>query len=287
MIAVAVFAHNEARHIVRCLRSVTAGAAEIDLRIYVLCNGSTDDTSTRVAGFAAENKRVSLIDIALGDKCNAWNVYIHDVAPQAEAYVFIDGDSELRPAAISRVLRTLRASPEANAVSGLPDAGRSAKEWRCQIIDNHALVGCLYALPSTFVERIRERRIRLPVGFVGDDSLVGSLAAWDLDPAGDWDAERRIVVCTDAEFRFDPVCIWSPRDLKRHARRLVRYSRRRYEVEMLNDILRSEGLPGMPRDTSELYRRRGHLCRLAWRGTWMPFDWLALKAIRSGGRRPL
>lgn len=281
MIPVAIFAHNEARGILRCLRSFAVGAPGMDLRLYVLCNGNTDETNDIVAAYARDNPHVSLVDIALGDKSNAWNIYMHEIVPEAGAYVFMDGDCELREDAIPRMLRTLDASPTANAVSALPASGRTVRRWRHQIVEHHALVGGLYALNRSFVARVQARNLRLPTGFVGDDSLLGSLAAWDLDPQGDWDAANRIAICTVAEFRFDSVSYWSLGDLGRQLRRMARYSRRHYEMQMVNDLLRTAGIAGLPRDTVELYRSRGQLCRLAWRGMWTPFDWLALRTIRG------
>ena len=281
MVPVAIFAHNEARSILRCLRSFADGATGVDFHLYVLCNGNTDGTNAIVAAYAKNNTNVSLIDIAVGDKSNAWNVYVHEIAPDADFYVFMDGDCELRADAIPRLLKTLRAYPAANAASALPASGRTVEEWRRQIVEHHALVGGLYALSRSFVARIQAADLRLPGGFVGDDSLLGSLAAWNLDPQGDWDANGRIAICAEAEFRFDSVSYWSFDDLWRQTRRMARYSRRRYEMQMINDLLRSAGLAGLPRDITELYRSRGHLCRLAWRGMWTPFDWIALRAIRQ------
>jgi cellulose synthase/poly-beta-1,6-N-acetylglucosamine synthase-like glycosyltransferase len=281
MIPVAIFAHNEARHIERCLRSFAVGAPGLDLRFYVLCNGNTDGTNAIVAEYATLDPRVSLVDIALGDKCNAWNVYVHEIAPDADVHIFMDGDCELGTDAIPRMLETLRSSPQASAVSTFPLSGRSIQQWRRNTRDQHGITGNLYGLRRSFVERIRAQAIRLPVGFVGDDSLLGSLAAWNLDPKRDWDAKNRVAICEGAGFRFDSISYWSFNDLMRQMRRMVRYSRRRYEMQMINDILRSEGIAGLPRDTSELYRRRRHLCRWAWRGIWTPFDLIALGTIHK------
>jgi glycosyltransferase involved in cell wall biosynthesis len=286
MIPVAIFAHNEARGILRCLRSFAAGARGLDLRLYVLCNGNTDATTNIVAAYARDNPHIVPVEIVLGDKSNAWNVYVHEIAPDADAYVFMDGDCELCADAIPRMLRMLHASPAANAISALPASGRTLEHWRAQIIEHHALVGGLYALSRSFVARIQAGKLRLPTGFVGDDSLLGSLAAWDLNPQGDWDANNRIAICAEAEFHFEPLSYWSLGDLRQQMRRMERYSRRRYEMQMLNDLLRNAGLAGLPRDTGELYRRRGELCRLAWRGMWTPFDWLALRTIRRRAAAP-
>ena len=53
--------------------------------------------------------------------------------------------------------------------------------------------------PDILSRGYEEAMPRLPFGLIGDDSLVGALAYWDLDPKAGWDT-RRIVVCNDAEF---------------------------------------------------------------------------------------
>jgi hypothetical protein len=281
VVPVAVFAHNDARNIQRCLRSFTSGAPGLDLRFYVLCNGSTDRTAAIVAKYATVDLRVTLVDIALGDKCNAWNIYVHELAPDADAHVFADGDCELGSDAIPRILETLHSYPQAGAVSTLPLSGRSIRRWRRELLEQHGLAGNLYALSRPFMERLQAQAIHLPVGFVGDDSLLGAIAAWNFDPNGNWDAKSRIAICEDAGFRFDSISYWSFDDLARQLRRMARYSRRRYEMQMIGDILRSEAIAGLPRDTSELYRQRRHLCRLGWWGIWTPFDWIALREVHS------
>jgi hypothetical protein len=281
MIPVAIFAHNEARNIVRCLRSFDAGAPGLDLRFYVLCNGNTDQTNAVVAEYAKRDPRVSLVEIALGDKCNAWNVYVHEIGFDADLHIFMDGDCELGADSVPRMLETLHSFPHVSAVSSLPLSGRSAQQWRRDTIEQHGVTGNLYALSRSFIDRLRALAIRLPVGIVGDDSLLGSLAAWDLDPKGDWDAQNRIAVCEGAGFRFDSISYLLLNDLVRQLRRMVRYSRRRYEMQMINDLLRTHGIDALPRDTRELYHSRAHLCRLTWRGVWTPFDWFALGTIRK------
>src|SRR5215813_10375343 len=73
-IPVAVFAHNEENHIIRCLESLSLAADGSPLSAYVLANGCTDRTEEIVRGYAQTHPGVSLISIAVGDKANAWNV---------------------------------------------------------------------------------------------------------------------------------------------------------------------------------------------------------------------
>src|SRR5512141_1725056 len=89
---VAVFAHNEACNIIACLDSLQA-ATNHPFECFVLANACTDRTEALVREYGANHPNVHIESIALGDKANAWNVFVHEIAPAGAAQVFfIDGD---------------------------------------------------------------------------------------------------------------------------------------------------------------------------------------------------
>ena len=94
-----VLAHNEEATISACLESIFREERQNRFEIYVMANGCTDRTEEIVRGYAAKHPEVNLVSIALGDKCNAWNVFIHEIAPTCcpdrEIYFFMDGDAWL------------------------------------------------------------------------------------------------------------------------------------------------------------------------------------------------
>jgi hypothetical protein len=142
------------------------------------------------------------------------------------------------------------------------------------------LAGNLYALTEGFMGRIRQSSVRLPIGLVGDDSLVGALAYWDMNPRGEWD-KRRIVLCRDASFSYDRLSLFSSADLRLYYRRKIRYSLRRYQTMLLQAPLKAHGLMAIPQSIDDLYAGSLPLLKLRWRGpdTW--FDYLALRRIRK------
>lgn len=274
--AIAVFAHNESNNIIACLKSVKEAMGRDD-RCVVLNNGSTDNTQILVDQFCKENLFSSQVTIELGDKSNAWNLFVHECNIDAEIYIFLDGDCRISRQSFNALESCIRSQPEINAAAGIPDIGISPKNHKAMIKDG-GLSGNLYALPSSFVNKIRNHEIRLPVGLIGDDSLVGALAAWDLNPKNQWNRSR-IHICVEANFLYDRISLLDRKDRALYYRRRIRYSLRHFQIKLMRDILKKEGVKGMPATVDELYAKYQDKLRLEWRGldTW--FDYLALKRI--------
>jgi glycosyltransferase involved in cell wall biosynthesis len=285
-----VLAHNEERCIEACLDSILAGDTSRQVAVFVMANGCTDATEALVDRYAARDERVHRVSIALGDKCNAWNVFIHEVVPQQcpgrDIYFFMDGDARAVPRSLAAMAAALADEPHANAVGAPPASGRSMQHDRQELLDERGLVANLYALRGSFVERCRGAGVRLPLGLEGDDGLIGALVRWDLDPGREMDA-RRIVPCKDAGFLFESFRLSRVRDWRAYWKRMVRYGRRRYEFALLGPRLRAGGLAAMPRHIAELYADSPRL-PLMWDGPYTLTNWVALRqmkrlAARSGG----
>jgi glycosyltransferase involved in cell wall biosynthesis len=276
-----VLAHNEAEHIVSCLESVYAVEPGKKFEIFVLANGCTDNTEEIVEGYAKNHPEVHLVHIDMADKCNAWNVYIHDVIPIRAAghdiYFFMDGDARACPNAFSELARALEQDEHALAAAAVPFSGRSMNRDRAGIVAERALVANLYALRGKFLEHLQQKEVRLPLGFEGDDGLIGALVKWNLDPRQRYD-ERRIVPCANAGFTFESMSWRRWSDWKTYWRRRIRYARRDYEFELLGPRLKKQGIQGMPLRASDLYTNV-NACKLRWSGIYTVFSWLALKEM--------
>jgi glycosyltransferase involved in cell wall biosynthesis len=283
---VMVLAHNEERHIAACLDSIFDADPDAPLAAFVMANGCTDRTEDLVLDYAKRQPRVHLVSIAIGDKCNAWNVFVHETAPAscpgAAIYFFMDGDARATPGSFSAMERALRGDGAANAVGAPPAAGRSMARDRDELLRERGLVANLYALRGSFLERCCAAGVRIPLKLEGDDGLIGALVRWDLDPRQPMDA-RRITACADAGFEFES---FSPRrlaDWPAYWKRMVRYGRRRYEFALLGPRLRLDGIGAMPRDIREIYPDVDRL-RLTWDGIYTVTNWLALRQMRRQGR---
>lgn len=281
---VAIFAHDEEKNIVACLESLAPAAPGWPLEIFVLANGCTDRTEQWVAEYARDHANVRLVSIARGDKAHAWNVYVHDLAPDEPVHVFMDGDVQACPRALVELHAALQAHPAAHAAAALPQSGRSRETLRRAMLREHGLMGNLYALRQEFMTRLQRHRVHLPVGLVFEDGLVGALALWNLEPQGDWDLGR-VVPCPAAGFRFDSLSWFRGADWRLYWRRRVRYANGRYQNQMLGRVLKAKGLEGLPASTDDLYRGSSGELRIGRVGVDAMFDWIALRRIARARAR--
>lgn len=283
---VMVLAHNEERHIVACLDSLFDGEPGAPLEVYVMANGCTDRTEQLVKAYAERRPQVHLVSIALGDKCNAWNVFVHETVPQQcpgqQVYFFMDGDARSTPGSLRAMAAALAAQPHAHAASAPPASGRNVAHDRQELLEERGLVANLYALRGSFVPRLIAEGVRLPLKLEGDDGLLGALIKWDLDPKNKQFDHHRIVPCTEAGFEFESVSPFSPSGLRGYWKRAVRYGRRGYEFELLGKELKDKGLAGLPRDITSIYAGARSLT-LRWNGLYTITNWFALRDMRRVG----
>jgi glycosyltransferase involved in cell wall biosynthesis len=282
-----VLAHNEERHIAACLDSIFAADPDRAFEVFVMANGCSDRTEAIVSDYARRRPEVKLVSILLGDKCNAWNVFVHQTVPahcpNRDVYFFMDGDARAVRGSFSAMAAALRDNPHAHAAAAIPASGRNLERDRDEAFRNHGLVANLYSLRGTFVERLRAQSVRIPLRLEGDDGLIGALIKWDLKPeANGFDLER-IFVCKDAAFEFESISPTRPADWSIYWKRAVRYGRRHYEFRLLGPLFKSKGLAAMPEDITELYRRAENL-PLRWQGIYTLTNWIALMQMRRTGR---
>ena len=284
---VMVLAHNEERHIAACLDSIFAADPDRSFEVYVMANGCTDRTEAIVSEYSRKRPDVRLVSIVLGDKCNAWNVFVHETVPKhcpgRDVYFFMDGDATSEPFAFTAMARALGATPYANAAAAVPLSGRNANRDRDAMLREHALVANLYALRGSFVERLIQERVRVPLKLEGDDGMIGAFVKWDLKPTTNGTDDKRIVVCPDAGFRFESFTPTRLSDWKVYWKRAVRYGRRNYEFRLLGPWVESKGIGALPIDVTELYPQSDGLS-LRWQGLYTITNWVALRAMRRIGR---
>ena len=277
-IPVAVFAHNEARTILACLESLQT-AAEQAPACYVLANACTDRTEDIVRKYRDTHPNVHLVSIALGDKANAWNVFVHETAPHGyDGYFFIAGDVRATRGALDAMRDTLAQHPHANGVAALPQSGRGVAAFQRDMLKNNGVAGNLYGLRGSFVARIQAQHIRMPVGTIGEDALIGAMLKWDLSGDTRWD-NSRVAVATHAGFEFDSMSPWRIREWRKYFRRRVRYSLRGYQNKMLGRAIQPGGFVALPPHIDRLYARYPDLLHTQGLGLNSLFDRLALKEI--------
>jgi glycosyltransferase involved in cell wall biosynthesis len=279
-VSACIFAYNEEARIVAALEALDACGAEARLRAHVIINGCTDGTERVVRAWRPRHIEVVPVVLARGDKANAWNHYVHEVAPlDAAIHLFTDGDMLVTRGSVAAFLAAFAADPHADGCAGLPVSGRSRDGFRDKLRRGREMAGNLYALRGRSVEAFRREGVRLPFGMFGEDGLVTALVKHDRDMRRPRD-DQRVTFAEDAGFGYVPLSVWQPADWRTYRNRKMRYAVRRQQSLMLYDLLRAGGPQAMPAHVVDLYRARGAGMRLAWRGldTW--FDWVAIRRIR-------
>lgn len=285
---VMTLAHNEERHIGACIDSIFDADPDRRFEVYVMVNGCTDRTEAIVEEYRRKRPDVHLVSITLGDKCNAWNVFVHETVPARcpgrDIYFFMDGDATASPQAFKAMARGLEQKPHAHAAAAVPLTGRNAERDRDAMVKEHALVANLYALRGSFVDRLHALNVRLPLKLEGDDGMIGAFVKWDLQPTSNGTDDERIVVCPDAGFCFEPFTPMRLSDWKVYWKRAVRYGRRNYEFRLLGPLIETQGLGAIPRDVTDIYPHAEALT-LRWQGPYTITNWFALRQMRTIGRQ--
>ena len=283
-----VLAHNEERHIKACLDSIFAADPASRFEVYVMANGCTDATEEIVRQYASQRPEVHLVSIRLGDKCNAWNVFIHETVPDRcpgrDVYFFMDGDARAVPGSFCAMANALAHDNYPHAASAPPASGRNAARDRAELLTERGLVANLYALRGAFVQRLQRVGLRIPLKLEGDDGLLGSLIKWDLAPDRQGYDQQRIVPCPAAGFEFEPMSLSRPANWRAYWRRAVRYGRRRYEFQLLRPLLKAGGIAALPADITALYGDSARL-RLEWQGLYTLPNLVALHEMRKAAVR--
>ena len=280
--SVAVFAHNEAKRIAATLESIAVAADGAALDVVVLANGCRDRTAAIVHELAQASPRLRVVEIPLGDKANAWNHYVHTLGVTADMHVFVDGDVQVEPGALPALAAALAGRPTANAAGALPTTGRDREAWSARMQANGTLAGGLYALRGEFVERIRQRGIRLPQGLIGEDWLVSVLAKSELQPlAMEPASNQRVVFAPQAGFAFRSLSPWRPADYRVYLRRLWRYALRGVQFEMVLGWLWHYPPETLPPEIEQLYLRARPPSRLKWVGWTSPLRLWAVQKVRG------
>lgn len=248
-----------------------------------MVNGCTDNTLQVAKSLAAADRRITVRELPLGDKANAWNEYVHFIAPDADAHIFMDGDIRPSDGAIAVLADALESAPRAFAAAALPAAGRSRRRWAFMLLANHYLSGNLYALSNRGLSEFRARKLRMPLGAKGEDGIISYLLLTDFDGGHDDTHTDRIIVAADATFEFDSLG-FNKRDIKTYRHRLARYSERHFQKKILYRLLKERGADAMPENIYDIYTPK-RLEQLSPRfdpvNFW--FDLATLKRLRSGG----
>lgn len=250
---VAVYCANEAARLKGCLESVAAALAGRRALITVILNGSHDGSLEIARAAARAGAPIEIYQIAAADKSNAINQFYYTLRSPARAYAGVDGYVFIGSSSFRAMEERLGADAHAVAVTGVAVNGRTMKLAAEETITvGGRLNGQLHAFRPEFLDRMTARGIKLPVDLYRGDSLLGSMAAHNLDPLSEPWNNARIPGVRMATFEIPVLSPFKPKDLRRQFRRKVRQVRGRLENEAIKLIIYRAGYEALPDDANEM-----------------------------------
>ncbi len=224
VLSIGILAHNEAKVIGRTIASLAgqsimsadcAAALGVDrIAVVVVPNGCSDDTASvaraALAGLPA-HVATSVHVLAEPGKSNAWNAYVHDLAPaDATLLTLMDADIEFAtPDVLERLVRQLAETPASQVATDravkdfrrkkfLTPLDRLSQRVSAQQTGKTGLCGQLYCGRAQAL-----RAIWLPAGLPVEDGFIAAMLVTDgFTRQPDDSAIARVA---DASHFFEPV----------------------------------------------------------------------------------
>ena len=284
-IRINILAYNEANFIQSCLHSVQAALREaqhISAEVNVICNGCTDNTFMLASELCSKYTDWQVIDIEFGDKANAWNTAIeHGIAKGNKLTIFLDGDCLMGTKTIQGFIDAYQQNKFSYILAGIPKTkGRTTRNIISRTLKGEALSGNLYALTPNFLNEITHRGFRLPIGLIGDDSLLAWVASHNFMLSNGF-SYGFLIGCADAQFTYHRLAPNSFNNIYLYIRRLMRYSLRHLQQHAIREYLNEFDLfELLPTNVNALYDKITvkHL-RISW--IYSIFDMITYVKIRK------
>jgi glycosyltransferase involved in cell wall biosynthesis len=239
-----MFAYNEADNIEASIQSVFDNKGQGLNRYCLIANGCTDKTVETAKQIKAKLHfdELEVIEISLGDKCNAWNTYIHKIADNPNVHFFCDADVQFSANCFDIMSRHLATTTdETVAIAGMPLSGRNVEFYRSLVLERACFFGNLYGMKNSFLERIREKPFRLPIGLNWIDSFLTKAVNTDLN-FFDYNLPNRTTWVEGAGYHFEGLSVFKKADIKLYINRIARYELGKIQ-EVFLDQLPSEKWP--------------------------------------------
>jgi len=231
-----MFAHNEEKNIKKSIQSIFKNVDGDLCKLFVLANGCTDNTVVVLNELKAQHKKLEIINLKLGDKCNAWNEYMHYIAPECAIHYFVDADVQFSDNCFSKMSEHLLGTEqETVAVAGMPLSGRNMKFYRSLVTENSCLFGNFYGLKDSFIQRIREEKFKLPIGLNWIDSFLTKAINTDLQ-FFKYNLPNRTCYIEKVGYRFDSLSIFKQQDIKLYINRIARYELGKLQEIFLDEL---------------------------------------------------
>lgn len=255
-VQVGVFGQNEATRIKACLTSISVAVGSRRALITLILNGSTDDGEQRARAIAPGlGPDLRIYRIPHADKSNSINRFFYDLREPADLYVCVDAYVTISPGAIDAIEARFAERPTALTVTGVAGNGRTEPKSNTKTIERGGVIhGQLYAMRPTFLRRVVDAGVRLPVSLYRGDGLIGSMTCHDLDPVTQPWIDQRLVGAAGAVFEIDALSLLRVKDLRRQFRRKVRQMRGLVENAAIRKIVNKAGYTALPDNADDMIR---------------------------------
>lgn len=220
-----MFAYNEATNIRSALTNVFENIDKRLQTVYLLANGCTDNTVEIANELKVELgfTQLEVIEIKLGDKCNAWNHYVHDIKVNAACHFFIDADVVFSDSCFPILYDEItEIKPTPNIVAGYPLSGRNLPYYQMLVEERACFFGNLYGASHKYIEMVREKHFCLPIGLNWIDSFLTKAANTDIQFLKE-NLPDRVIYKKGVGFQFESLSPFKPSDIKLYKNRIARY----------------------------------------------------------------
>ena len=256
-VQICVIAHNEEAHILGCLQGIRAAlenAQDVISEVHIINNGSTDATQSIAEQYVSSMENWFAHEVLKGDKANAWNLGLYEFALNDVLTIYIDGDCKITPDTVNAFVQACKEKPEAYIYAGIPKTkGRTTEDTIRKTLAGNALSGNLFALSPRFVSRVRELNFKLPVGLIGDDSLLAWVSTHDFK-LSNGRLDGLLVGVASAEFFYHRLSPTSISNIRLYIRRLQRYSLRHLQQCCIRQFLEKyDEFALLPNKATQLY----------------------------------
>lgn len=222
---IVMFAYNEEANIATSIRSIFDNVDDDLNAFYLIANGCSDNTvahaeqSKDALGF----DKLIIKEIELGDKCNAWNTYIHEYSDNVETHFFTDADVRFSSRCFPQLSQKLSdCPPQTVAIAGMPLSGRNIAFYRELVTERACFFGNLYGLRHSFIQRMQSAKFRLPIGLNWIDSFLTKAVNTDLSFSKE-NLPQRTTWIDGVGYEFDSLSAFKRDDIKLYINRIARY----------------------------------------------------------------
>ncbi|WP_158971650.1 glycosyltransferase family A protein [Paraglaciecola sp. L3A3] len=236
--SIVMFAYNEEKNIKNSILSIQQQKSAQLNKFYLIANGCTDNTA-KIAEQVKLNEgftELEIIELSIGDKCNAWNHYIHNLAEYADVHFFVDADVKFSDRCFDLMAEHLTQSPQDTVtIAGMPLTGRNKAYYESLVIERACFFGNLYGLRHRFIERLQNTSFHLPKGLNWIDSFLTKAVNTDLT-FGNKNLPNRVTYLEGTGYLFDNLSVFSWADINLYLSRIARYELGKLQERYLDQL---------------------------------------------------